>query len=595
MKTKNNKYKIDFKYNLSVYWDFLKKYKLIIFILLFLVLLNQGKQIFDKYLFKIVVDNGTEFTAGTLAKTAFINILLVVGGVFLLVIFLNSILNWFQFHLLHRLEVNLIRDLRKKFFNHIISLDHEFHTTHKTGSLISRLMRGSGAIERMTDVIIFNIAPPILQTMIAFFAIMYFDFIPAFVILITLVTFILFSLYIQKKQEASKIIANKAEDREKGITADLFTNIDSIKYFGKEGSIKKKYLKLIENTKKKVFKNWQYYRWMSSGQSLIIGLGTFFVVYFPLMKFLNNELTLGTLVFIYSVYGSLIGAMFGFVYGIRMYYRSMADFQELFFYGKIQKEILDKPGAKNLKIRKGEIEFSNMDFNYGKRKIFKDFNLKISADKKFAFVGHSGCGKSTLIKLLYRLYEVNRGQILIDNKDIKDVKQESLRNEMSMVPQECILFDDTIYNNVAFSNPKASRREIIEALKFAQLDKLVKELPNKEKTIVGERGVKLSGGEKQRVSIARAILADKKILVLDEATSSLDSQTEHEIQRDLEKLMQGRTSIIIAHRLSTIMHADKIIVMKKGKIVQIGKHNDLIKQEGEYKHLWNLQKGGYIK
>jgi len=236
-----------------------------------------------------------------------------------------------------------------------------------------------------------------------------------------------------------------------------------------------------------------------------------------------------------------------------------------------------------------------MDFKYHKRKIFNKFNLKIPANKKVAFVGHSGCGKTTLVKLLYRFYDIENGQILIDNKDIRDVKQESLREEMSMVPQEAVLFDDTIYNNVAFSNPKASKQEVLRAMRFAQLDKVVKDFPDKEKTIVGERGVKLSGGEKQRVSIARAILANKKILVLDEATSSLDSETEHEIQRDLEKLMQGRTSIIIAHRLSTIMHADMIIVLQKGKIVQTGTHRQLITKSGEYKKLWNLQKGGYIK
>ena len=166
---------------------------------------------------------------------------------------------------------------------------------------------------------------------------------------------------------------------------------------------------------------------------------------------------------------------------------------------------------------------------------------------------------------------------------------------MSIVPQECILFDDTVYNNIKFSNPKAIREEVMQAIKFAQLDKIIEKFPNKEKTIVGERGVRLSGGEKQRVSIARAILANKKILVLDEATSSLDSETEHEIQNDLEKLMQNRTSIIIAHRLSTIMKADKIIVMKNGKIVQEGAHAQLINRIGEYKHLWNLQRGGYIK
>jgi ATP-binding cassette subfamily B protein len=199
------------------------------------------------------------------------------------------------------------------------------------------------------------------------------------------------------------------------------------------------------------------------------------------------------------------------------------------------------------------------------------------------------------VKLLYRLYDVDRGNILIDGKNIRKFKQESLRSELSIVPQECILFDDTIYNNIKFSNPNASDKQIRKAMKFAQLDKLIESFPKKEKTIVGERGVRLSGGEKQRVSIARALLADKDILILDEATSALDSKTEHEIQKDLEKLMKGKTSIIIAHRLSTIMKADKIVVMDNGKIVQFGKHKDLIKKKGLYKELWDLQKGGFIE
>ena len=248
-----------------------------------------------------------------------------------------------------------------------------------------------------------------------------------------------------------------------------------------------------------------------------------------------------------------------------------------------------------MKLAKGEIDFKNVWFAYDKRIIFQGLNLKIPAGKKIALVGHSGSGKSTLVKLLYRFYDVNSGSIEVDGKDIKEIKQESLRGGMSIVPQECVLFDDSIYNNVAFSNPNATKEEVLQAIKFAQLDEIIKEFPNKENTIVGERGVKLSGGEKQRVSIARAILANKKILVLDEATSSLDSKTEHDIAEALRKLMQGRTSIIIAHRLSTIMNADLIVVMEKGVIKQMGKHAQLIKQEGTYKNLWDLQKGGYIK
>jgi ATP-binding cassette subfamily B protein len=209
-------------------------------------------------------------------------------------------------------------------------------------------------------------------------------------------------------------------------------------------------------------------------------------------------------------------------------------------------------------------------------------------------VGHSGSGKSTLVKLLYRLYDVDKGAILIDGEDIRDFKQESLRSELSIVPQECVLFDDSVYNNILFSRQNAKREEVLSAIKFAQLDKTVKNFPFKENTIVGERGVRLSGGEKQRVSIARAILANKKAIILDEATSSLDSQTEHEIQADLQKLLEGRTAIIIAHRLSTIMRADRIVVLDKGRIVQIGNHNELINKKGIYRELWSLQKGGYI-
>ena len=313
------------------------------------------------------------------------------------------------------------------------------------------------------------------------------------------------------------------------------------------------------------------------------------------MDLLKGNLTLGSLVFIYTVYGNLFWPLFSFVHGIRDYYRAMADFDALFEYGKVEQEVKDKSNAKVAKIARGDIKFKNVSFSYGKRKIFKNLNLEVGKGKKIALVGHSGCGKSTLVKLLYRFYDVNSGEILVDEEDIRNFQQESLRSEMSIVPQEAILFDDTIYNNVAFSKPGATRKEIMNAIKFAQLDKIIKNFPNKEKTIVGERGVKLSGGEKQRVSIARAILSNKRVLVLDEATSALDSETEYEIQRDLAKLMKNRTSIIIAHRLSTIMHADVIVVMKEGKVIQMGNHNKLIAEGGEYKRLWNLQRGGYIK
>jgi ATP-binding cassette subfamily B protein len=334
---------------------------------------------------------------------------------------------------------------------------------------------------------------------------------------------------------------------------------------------------------------------MRIGQGVILGSAMALLIYVTLTRFLAGEMTLGTITFIYTAYGGLVFHMFNFVGGLRNFYRAMADFQELFEYSKYTNEIKDKPDAKPLIIRKGTVEFKDINFSFGRRKIFNNFNLKIKENEKVALVGHSGCGKTTLLKLLKRFYDVDSGEILIDGKNIKDFKQSSVRNQTGIVPQECILFDDTLYNNIKFSNPLAPREKVEEAIRFAQLDKIIKHFPEREKTIVGERGVRLSGGEKQRVSIARSILANKKILILDEATSALDSETESEIQKDLQELLKGRTSIIIAHRLSTIMNADRIIVMKHGNIVQEGTHGQLINQQGEYKKLWNLQKGGYIK
>tara|TARA_Y100000310_G_C20668949_1_gene809177 strand:+ start:289 stop:2073 length:1785 start_codon:yes stop_codon:yes gene_type:complete len=586
---------IDFKYNLKVYFGLLKPYTKSFILVLFLVLFVEASHIIPKFFFKIIIDKGDKFLEGAIPTTVFTQLIIAMAIAYIILIFLRSLANWFDHYILARLDGNLIFDIKQKFFNHIVHLSHNFHTTNKTGSLISRLSRGGRAVESMTDTLIFNFAPLFFQVAVVGTALLTLSWIPALVAVLTIIIFIVYSLTIQNLQKEANMHANDQEDFEKGNIADIFTNIDSIKYFGKEKAIKRKFKNISSDTKRKTIRHWNFYNWLSSGQSLILGLGTFFAIYFPMIEFLNHSLTLGELVFIWTVYGNLVGPMFSFVHGIRNYYRVMADFESLFSYGKIENEVKDKAHAKTLNVKHGTIDFNSLSFKYHKRKIFSNFDLQVKRNQKVALVGHSGCGKSTLIKLLYRLYDVERGQIQIDGKDIRDFKQESLRSELSIVPQECVLFDDTIYNNIKFSNPKATKKQVIQAMKFAQLWKIVNMFPKKENTIVGERGVKLSGGEKQRVSIARAVLANKKILVLDEATSSLDSETEHEIQKDLEKLMNGRTSIIIAHRLSTIMHADKIVVMEKGKIVQIGTHRQLINKKGAYKKLWNLQKGGYIK
>ncbi len=593
--SRKKKENINFKFNLKVYWSILAKYKWLFLAVLVVVLLMESASVAEKFMFKLLVDKGTALETGSVALNIFMKYVIILGIVFIAVVLSRTLMQWLHIHLINRLDAHLIKDLKIKFFNHLISLSHSFHVSHKTGSMISRLSRGGRAIERMTDTILFSFAPLIFQVVITSISLAFIDWTSALIIFITILIFLTFNYFRQQKQMPSSVIANDTEDLEKANIGDIFTNVDSVKYFGKEQMIKGKFQRLADNTKKAFLNNWNYFRWTDAGQRIILGAGTFFLILFSITKFIAGEMSMGSLVFIYTIYLNLMGPLYSFTHGMREFYRIMADFESLFQYAKIEQEVKDKENAKTTQIEKGEIEFKCVDFNYGSRKIFKDFNLKINKNEKVALVGHSGCGKTTLIKLLYRMYDINSGSIQIDSEDIRNFRQESLRGGMSIVPQECILFDDTIYNNISFSNPTASKEEVMKAIKFAQLDRIIASFPSKENTIVGERGVKLSGGEKQRVSIARAILANKKVLVLDEATSSLDSETEHEIQRDLQKLMQGRTSIIIAHRLSTIMTADRIIVMKAGKIVQEGRHYQLIQKSGEYRKLWNLQKGGYLR
>lgn len=585
---------LDVKYILKTYWSFLRNYKLLIWAIVIFALSMSALGFVGRYLFKKVIDNGELFAKNELTSETFISWLSLIGILWVSAIILSAIVRWFRNYFLDNLETKAMFDLKNHYYSHIVDLSHKFHTTHKTGSMIARISRGSSAMERMTDFFAFNTLPLIFELIISGIALLTIGWEIGLTVLVTGIIFSIYSTKLQKVQRKLNVITNNSEDIEKAMIGDTFTNIDSIKYYGKESLIQNKYKSLADKTRKALFKQWTIGRWMGSGEGLIMGIGAVSILIITIKSFIKGEVTLGTISFAWGLYWAIIDNVRVFMEGLRGYNRSVADFYDLFEYGRIKNEIKDKPNAKDLQVKDGIIEFKNVLFKYHESNLFKDFSLMVPKNKKVALVGHSGSGKSTLVKLLYRLYDLDKGQIKIDGIDIKDVKQESLRSELSIVPQECVLFDDTIYNNILFSNPKASRSQVLQAIKFAQLDKTISNFPNKENTIVGERGVKLSGGEKQRVSIARALLADKKILVLDEATSALDSKTEYEIQKDLQNLMQGRTSIIIAHRLSTIMNADIIVVLKDGKIVQQGTHKELINQRGEYKELWNLQKGGYI-
>lgn len=573
----------------------MRPYRSRFLILLGIILILESTFVLDKYLFKLVVDGATAFIAGEITREVLVTSLLGIGAIALTITLGRGLFKWLNIHLLNRLEVGLLLDLKRRFFNHLIHLDHEFHTTHKTGSMISKMSRGGRAAESLVDVIVFNFAPIIFISATSLIALWLILPLTAVALLVTMVAFITFGLYILRYQYRQNIVANRHDDAEKADMADYFTNIESIKYYGKEQNVKARYRKAAFRTGESFRSLWNYFRWMDAGQTIILGTGALFIVAIPLLSLLEGKASIGDVTFAYTIFTTVLGPLFGFMHGVRQFTHSAADFESLFAYEQFTKDIKDKPDAQPLVVTEGRIRFSNVTFSYGANTLFSGFSLAIEPNQKVALVGHSGSGKSTLVKLLYRLYDIHEGSITIDGSDIRDVTQESLRGELAIVPQEAVLFDDTIWNNIRFSNASASKERVWEAIRFAQLDKVIDGLPKREHTIVGERGVRLSGGEKQRVSIARALLADKRILVLDEATSALDSQTEHEIQQDLERLMHGRTTIIIAHRLSTVMRADRIVVLDEGRVVQTGTHEELIAKKGQYQRLWDLQKGGYIE
>ncbi len=586
---------IDIPYDARVYYSFLKKYKKYVFSILFFSFIYQIISIVNSFVLKILVDNATGLSNGSVGKTAFLNLIASIVVFYTILIALKILSNWLKNHFLNRLTTGMLIDLRNYFFDKIISLSYHFHTTRKTGTLISRIGRGTNAVDNLNDIIVFGTLPIIFQIIVVMGSLLYFDALSALIVIVSVCIFIPVSVFFQLKfMKPAQSKANNADDLEKAFVADSFMNIESIKHFARENFVINIFKALRNRTAKAYLKSWDYYRWLSSIQIFITDFTRVLLIGVSMSEVLSGRISVGTGVFIITVYGSLLNPLNSFVNSIRRFYNSIVDFDSLSRYSKEVNEVFDPKNPDKLEIEKGEISFEAIDFSYDNKVVFKDFSLKIAAGKKVALVGHSGSGKTTLVKLLFRLYDVNKGSVKIDKTDIKNVKKNDLRNNISIVPQECALFDDTIYNNILFSNPGASRNDVFRAIKAANLWDFVKSLPLQENTVVGERGVRLSGGEKQRVSIARAILADRKILVLDEATSSLDSKTEFEIQRSLQRLMHSKTSIIIAHRLSTIMKADMIVVLDNGRIVQTGTHSDLIKNEGKYKELWDLQRGGYL-
>ena len=484
-----------------------------------------------------------------------------------------------------------IRRVALKVFEHLHNLALRFHLERQTGGMSRDIERGTAGIRFLLNFMLFNILPTILEIgFVAAILLVKYDPWFCIVTLVTLVVYIAFTLWVTEWRMIFRRNMNEMDSKANTRAIDSLLNYETVKYFNNEGFEARRYDETLQSWEKAAVRNQTSLSFLNIGQGAVIAAGVTILMLMAGQGVVRGTMTIGDLVlvnaFLIQLYMPL--HFLGFVY--REIRHSLADMERMFGLLAQNTEVSDRPDARDLNIRGGEIRFEHVGFGYDDRRmVLQGVSFDVPSGHKVAVVGASGAGKSTLSRLIFRFYDATTGRILIDGQDIRDVTQKSLRRAIGIVPQDTVLFNDTIYYNIAYGQPDATREEIIEAARSAHIHEFVETLPDKYDTIVGERGLKLSGGEKQRVAIARTLLKNPPILVFDEATSALDSRTEKAIQAELQEIATNHTTLVIAHRLSTIMDADQILVMEHGQIVERGTHGGLLAQGGAYAHMWALQ------
>jgi len=472
-----------------------------------------------------------------------------------------------------------------------------FFNNNFTGSLVKKVNRMSRAFEGIADQITFEFTTVALRTTIAIGVLFYLDLKLGSILLVWAGLFIavnyVFSLYKLKHYDLPKVSADSAVTAQ---LADTITNQGNIKLFSNERYEVRGFKAVTEDWRMKTKRSWFFSQHAEFVQSFTMIAVNALLFYIAILLWKDGQLTVGDFALIQYYLMDLFRQLWDFGRNIRRFYEHLADAEEMTEILNLPIEVTDQANATDLIAKHGQIEFKNIDFAYEENnKVMEKLSLKVKPSEKIALIGPSGGGKTTLTKLVLRLFDIQKGKILIDGQDISTVTQESLRRAIALVPQDPILFHRTLMENIRYGNLEASDEAVIAASKMANCHQFIEKFPQKYKTYVGERGVKLSGGERQRIAIARAILSNAKILILDEATSNLDSESEQLIQDALEKLTHNKTTLVIAHRLSTIVNMDRIIVLENDEIREQGSHQSLIHTEGSlYKQLWSLQVEGYL-
>ena len=484
-----------------------------------------------------------------------------------------------------------IRRVALQIFTHLHSLSLRFHLERQTGGMSRDIERGTRGISFLLTFLLFNILPTLLEIgLVAAILLVKYSVWFAVITFATLLLYIVFTLFITEWRMVFRRTMNDMDSKANTRAIDSLINYETVKYFGNEQYEAQRYDEHMSKWEASAVKNQTSLASLNAGQSTIIAIGVTALMLLAADEVVQGRMTLGDLVLVNVFMLQLYMPMhfLGFVY--REIKNSLADMEKMFRLLDESREIQDAANAQPLRVSTGAVRFENVAFSYEPdRQILSDVSFDVPSGHIVAVVGSSGAGKSTLSRLLFRFYDVGSGRILIDGQDIRSVTQGSLRAAIGIVPQDTVLFNDSIYYNIAYGRPTASREEVLQAAQSAHIHTFIESLPQGYDTMVGERGLKLSGGEKQRVAIARAILKRPAILIFDEATSALDSKSERAIQDELRNVARDRTTLVIAHRLSTIVDAQQILVMDHGRIVERGTHRELLTEQGLYAQMWALQ------
>ncbi len=491
-----------------------------------------------------------------------------------------------------KVQYHAMREVGVETFAHVHTLSLRFHLERKTGGLSRVIERGTKGIDTLLSFALFSIFPTLFQ-LILFSAIMVIklDWIIALVTIAMVVAYTWFTFAITRWRIAYRREMNQSDTDANTKAVDSLLNYETVKYFNNEKHETRRFDKSMERYAKASIQSQISLSVLNTGQAVIVALGMGVVMMLTALGIRDGRFLVGDFVMANAILMQLYQPLnlLGTVY--REITQALVDMDAMFRLLGRPQEVKDKPGAQPLVVRGGEIRFDNVVFSYDpERVVLKGISFTVPAGKTVAVVGPSGAGKSTISRILYRFYDIKSGAVTIDGQDIRDVTQESLRAVIGIVPQDTVLFNDTVRYNIAYGRIGANEAQIKEAARLAQIDQFIQLLPEGYDAMVGERGLKLSGGEKQRVAIARTILKNPPILLLDEATSALDTGTEREIQGALSEVSQGRTALVIAHRLSTVIDADEILVLDHGQIVERGRHTELIDRGGHYAAMWNKQR-----